>query len=78
MATYTPTSKVIGTTGVTGNAGFIALLTAQNTAVGTAVTTALALTGYQPQTLQISPATYSDGTSGLLYMTQTLTYILLV
>lgn len=76
MAQNTPVSKIIGTTGATGSAGFQGLITAQNAAVATAVTTALGVTGYVPNTLQVTSANLtSDTGSGFLEMIQTVKYV---
>lgn len=76
MATYTPTSKVIGATGASGQTGFAALITAQNAAVATAVTTAMALTGFVPNSLLITgPAVSQDVNGGTLYMSQAVNYV---
>jgi len=75
MSTYTPVTKVIGTTGASGANGFNALITAQNAAVAAAVTTAQGVTGVAPQSISISPAQLLlDTTSTLFEMIQTLSY----
>lgn len=73
MSTYTPVSKVIGTTGATTGSGLATLITAQNSAVATAVTAALAVTGVAPQSIAISP-TESIQDAGLYALIQTVTY----
>lgn len=79
MATVTPVSKVIATTGASGGAGMQTMVTAQNAAVASAVTTAQGVTGVQPYTLQISPALLIvDTTSTIFEMVQTITYITVV
>jgi hypothetical protein len=55
MATYTPVSKIIGTTGASGGQNFQTAVAAQITAVAAAVTTAQGVTGVIPQSITVSP-----------------------
>jgi hypothetical protein len=76
MATYTIKSTVVGSTGASGLNGYTGLVGTQNTAVATAITTAMAVTGFTPNTLSVSPAVVNqDANGGTIYMTQTLTYV---
>jgi hypothetical protein len=73
MATYTPVTKIIGTTGASGQAALATLITAQNAAVVTGVTTALAVTGSTGITVS-NAALSVDTDSHFLYMVQTIAY----
>lgn len=75
MAAYNSVSKVIGTTAAEGQGNVPTLITAQNAAVATAVTAALAVNGYLVGTLTISPAQLVlDDSDSIMIMTQTLVY----
>lgn len=78
MATYTPVSKLVGTTGASGAAGIVNLMASQVTAMATAVGTAIGLTGYSPNSLVISPAQLVvDTDSHVLDIVQTITYTII-
>lgn len=75
MATYTPTSKIIGTTGASGINGFTAIVAAANTAMATAVTAAQAVTGVAANSIVIGPAQLAvDTDTHILEVVQTITY----
>lgn len=75
MATYTPVTKVIGSTGASGATSYGNMKAAQDALIVTAVATAVALTGYQPQSAVVSPCLIiSDSVSSIYIMQQTLSY----
>lgn len=75
MAVYTANSVIVGTTGASGANGFLALITAANTAAAAAVTTAKGATGLVAGSIVIGEARMSvDTQSNILEMLQTVTY----
>lgn len=69
-------SKVIGATAASGANGFTSGITAINSAMATAVTTAIAATGYLANTAAVSAVTINVDVNSLIFeFYQTLTYV---